>query len=134
MTPFTLALLGLSLFSTRLPGRPPQFFMKVVSTGKGFGVEPKARGTKKIPVVHLDSSILEALATLREGSQSLTTYLNSQFVHDSKSLLDIGRRLQAGEVVVLKVQQHQLLIIPSHGYLLLHRLLNPVYTHVRIAS
>mmetsp|Transcript_3470 Transcript_3470/g.5579 ORF Transcript_3470/g.5579 Transcript_3470/m.5579 type:complete len:436 (-) Transcript_3470:48-1355(-) len=61
-----------------------------------------AQPKKRAEVVPLDPSITAALAELEKGNQSIQRYLSPHLFEDPATMLDIARRLQAGEIVVLR--------------------------------
>ena len=67
---------------------------------KGFAAKKKA--SKPAPVVPLDPSCAAAMLVLEEGERDLEHYLNPAHFADPATMEDITRRLQAGDLVVIK--------------------------------
>jgi len=76
----------------------------VSAAKKGFGAATVVANTKRKrwaegpPEAELDAS----LAALEEQGMSIVNFLNPALFEDPETLDDVGRRLRAGEVVVLK--------------------------------
>lgn len=87
----------------RAESRTVQLRMKQATRrAKGFGAAPIKVKVKKVPVVPLDPAVSAALDALKDGEQSLERYLNPKHFEDPETMRDIARRLQGGEVVVLR--------------------------------
>jgi len=100
-----LATAGLHVpHSTQGNLRGARVCMKQATRGTGFGAKKPKSKKKKAAVVPLDPSIAAALDILAEdeSAQNLETYLNPKLFEDSATMDDISKRLQAGEVVVIR--------------------------------
>ena len=77
--------------------------MKVATKpiSKGFGAKKVAPAKQR--VVPLDPAVQSAIDELQQqGPPSLERYLNPALFEDPETMADVGRRLRAGEVVVLR--------------------------------
>jgi len=78
--------------------------MKVATKAKkgGFGAVAKPAKKKRVPPVPLDPHVSTAMEALQAGEQSIEHYLNPKYTEDPAEMADIARRLQTGDVVVLR--------------------------------
>jgi hypothetical protein len=88
-----------------LSERPPHLHMKLKTASrpgvKGFA-SAKAKPRKKAPIVPLPPTVATVMAELEAGENSLERYLNPVHFEDPQTMSDISRRLQSGDVVVLR--------------------------------
>ena len=70
---------------------------------RGFAkAKAKTGKRKRAPVVPLEPTLQAAIDVLAKSEASLESYLNPQLFEDPETMAGIGRRIQAGEVVVLR--------------------------------
>ena len=105
---YLFAVLASTSASLLAPSSTPRcsngiYMKQATASKKGFAMKPKAVKIKKRAVVPLDPSVKAALDELETlGPASLRTHLNPALFEDPQTMADIGKRLQNGEVVILR--------------------------------